>query len=246
MERVASDVMDKRYFQARLPPELKQEHGDGVIMYGDSMYDGCDEQSFEALEEFEEKLRQVHTLDDGKPPIVPRWDDALPWVQRKADALELTPGYYTLVFCIITESLLKRRDYADALLISFIEDISKKNKFVPVYQSRNEMRRLKNEYDASDVRLLPGLFNVHHPLFLDSTNALAKLMGLLNAHLNEKKARQDKQQSDIEKEIRRLRRELGIMQDDADDVADSGPSVELHTTTLNPGTFQSNDLLHYK
>ena len=245
MERVASDVMDTRYFQARLPPELKQEHGDGVIMYGDSMYDVCDEQSFEALEEFEEKLRQVHTLGDGKPPIVPRWDDALPWVQRKADALELTPDYYTLVFCIITESLLKRRDYADALLISFIEDISKKNKFVPVYQSRNEMKRLKNEHDGSQIKLLPGLFNIHNPLFLDGANGVSTLMSLLNAHLNEKMARQDEQRRDTEQEVRRLRRELGILPDDAD-VADSGPSVELDTSTHNSGTCQINELLYYQ
>ena len=247
MTACLSYVMDKdiSYYESRLSPEVKQEHGDGTIIYGDSFYsDGCGK-DIVVVETFEQLLTQVRTLDDGKLPHVPRWDDALPWVTRHVDALEMLPQYYTLVFCIITESLLNRRDYADALLIAFIEDMNKKNQFIPVYASRAEMHRLKGTVcGETKQKLLPCLFDTRHPIFMDESNAVKKLGQTLNMHLRHKKARQDQQQKDREQEIRAICRQRP-RQDSDGDVAESGTSVELDSDAIATSGMRSTTKSEY-
>ena len=192
LAHMASLVNDQRNY-IYLPPELKQQHGDAFIL--------ADENDEDLASSLNDIVCHIQTLEDGNPPYVSDFDDACVWIRSIPDHFDKCMEYFSLVLCVITDNLLRSRYFADAALLSSLNQ--HEDAFIPVFANREECRRIRENHNFSER--LPSLYRLIKPLYLDDQARNVEILKkLFNSHLKKKVSRIQHQKQQIQQALHEM------------------------------------------
>ena len=187
-------------YRMHLPPELKEQHGDVLILYNLETDNLAAEELKKAIENVvSEDVADCHIIYiRGKATL---YKDAVPYVTSLVDKLDEALKFHTLYFVIITTSFLTDEEHRQMANSTFWETISgldhRKSKFCPVYL---EQKRPES---------LPSYFKQVQPVNMWRNGWEKQIAKIIETRLGERLYRQSK----LDKTIEELLQKKGLLKD---------------------------------